>query len=208
VTAKKLVVAAVAAGVLLVPSVASADVVLDWNRALIDAQYTAHTPPQPGARISAIVQTAVFDSINGITRRYTQYRPDLLGEPPHGASAAAAGANAAHTTLVALFPAQKSTFDAQLATSLAQIPGSHGAGGGSQAVKRGLEWGKSVANAILAWRAGDGINTVLPDYVAGNQPGDWQPQPGIVNPVFRQFGLMTPWTMTSPAQFRPAARPS
>jgi hypothetical protein len=49
---------------------------------------------------------------------------------------------------------------------------------------------------------------VLPDYVPGTQPGDWQPQPGIVNPVFRQFATMTPWTMTSPSQFRPAARPS
>jgi hypothetical protein len=65
-----------------------------------------------------------------------------------------------------------------------------------------------VANAIIAWRAGDGINTVLPDYVPGTQPGDWLPQPGLVNPVFRQFATMVPWTMTSHAQFRPTARPS
>jgi hypothetical protein len=190
------------------PSIASADVVVDWNRTLVDALYTSHTAPQPGTRLGAIVQTSVFDSINGITRRYAQFRPDLLGDAPHGASAAAAGASAAYTALLALFPAQKPTFDAQLAASLAQIPGAHGAGGGSQAVRRGLDWGRTVANVIVAWRAGDGINTILPDYVPGTQPGDWLPQPGIVNPVFRQFATMVPWTMSSPAQFRPTARPS
>ena len=30
---------------------------------------------------------------------------------------------------------------------------------------RGLDWGKTVANDILAWRATDGINAVLPPYV-------------------------------------------
>jgi hypothetical protein len=170
--------------------------------------YTAHTAPQLGTRMGAIVETAVFDSVNGITRRYSQFRPDLLGSAPHGASAPAAAASAAYTTLVALFPAQKPTFDLQLAASLAQIPGGDGGTGGSQAVLRGLDWGRSVANAILAWRAGDGLTTVLPDYVPGTQPGDWQPQPGIVNPVFRQFAKMTPWTMSSPAQFRPGPPPA
>src|SRR5947208_2995740 len=37
--------------------------------------YTAHTAPQLGTRLGAIVQTAVFDSANGITRRSTQFRP-------------------------------------------------------------------------------------------------------------------------------------
>ena len=91
---KKLVAAAVAAVALLVPGIASADVVVDWNRTLVDAMYTGHTPPQTGTRIGAIVQAAVFDSVNGITRRYTQFRPDVVGDAPHGASAAAAGASA------------------------------------------------------------------------------------------------------------------
>jgi membrane-associated phospholipid phosphatase len=205
---KKLVAAAVVAAALCVPSIASADVVVDWNRTFVDAMYTAHTAPQLGTRMGAIVETAVFDSVNGITQRYSQFRPDLLGPAPRGASAPAAAASAAYTTLVALFPAQKATFDAQLAASLTQIPGGNGGKGGSQAVVRGLDWGKSVANAILAWRAGDGLNAVLPDYVPGTQPGDWQPQPGIVNPVFRQFAKMTPWTMSSPAQFRPGPPPA
>jgi hypothetical protein len=204
------VAAAVAAAALCVPSIASADVVVDWNSTLVNAMVTAKTPPQLGTRIGAIVQTSVFDAVNGITRKYSQFRPDLLGDPPRGASAPAAAASAAYTTLVALFPGAtlKATFDAQLAASLAQISHQDGAPGGSQAVARGLAWGTSVANAILAWRAGDGINAVLPTYTPGTLPGDWQPPTTGVPPVFRQFAAMTPWTMSSHDQFRPASRPS
>jgi membrane-associated phospholipid phosphatase len=209
---RKFVAAAIAAAALCVPSIASADVVVDWNATLVNAMYTAHTAPQLGTRIGAIVQTSVFDSVNGITRRYSQFRPDLLGTAPHGASAPAAAASAAYTALVALFPgaAFKATFDAQLAASLAQISHQEGEEGGSRAVSRGVDWGKSVANAILAWRSGDGLTPVPPlsDYVPGTLAGDWLPQPGIVNPVFRQFAKMAPWTMSSPSQFRPTSRPS
>jgi hypothetical protein len=196
---KTFVAAAVAVAALCVPSIASADVVVDWNATLVNAMYTAHTAPQLGTRIGAIVQTSVFDAVNGITRKYSQFRPDLLGTAPHGASAPAAAASAAYTALVAIFPdpVLKATFDAQLAASLAQISHQEGEEGGSRAVARGLAWGTSVANAILAWRTSDGLNAVLPNYVPGTMPGDWQPQPGIVNPVFRQFAKMTPWTMSS-----------
>ena len=207
---KKFVVAAVAAAALCVPSIASADVVVDWNATLVNAMYIAKTPPQLGTRIGAIVQTSVFDAVNGITRKYSQFRPDLLGTARHGASAPAAAASAAYTALVAIFPdaALKATFDAQLAASLAQISHQDGEEGGSRAVARGLAWGTSVANAILAWRSGDGINAPLPTYTPGTMPGDWQPQTPGVPPVFRQFAKMTPWTMSSPDQFRPASRPS
>jgi hypothetical protein len=199
---RTLLAAAVAVAALSMPSLASADVVLDWNRTLVDALITARTAPQPGTRIAAIVQTSVFDAVNGITRRDTAFRPDLLGAAPHGASAQAAAASAAYTALVALFPAQKPAFDAQLASSLAEIHG------GGPPVARGIAWGASVANAIVAWRSGDGLNATFPDYVPGVLPGDWRPQPNLVNPVFRQFATMTPWTMSSPDQFRPGPPPA
>ena len=52
---KRFVAAAVAAASLCVPSIASADVVVDWNRTMVDAMYTAHTAPQLGTRVGAIV---------------------------------------------------------------------------------------------------------------------------------------------------------
>src|SRR5207244_4456334 len=75
---KKLLTALAAVAALAVPGGASADVVTDWNRTLVDALYTARTAPQPGTRIGAIVQTSVFDAVNGIKRRYTQFHPELL----------------------------------------------------------------------------------------------------------------------------------
>jgi hypothetical protein len=115
--------------------------------------------------------------------------------------------SAAHEALVTLFPAQQATLDAQLAASLAEISGD---GGNSQSIERGLDWGKTVADAILAWRATDGFSTVLPPYVPGGLPGDWQPTPPgfSTQPLFRSLAITTPWALTSPSQFRPAGPPS
>jgi hypothetical protein len=106
-------------------------------------------------------------------------------------------------------PSQKPAFDAQLAATLASLSDDEDDGGGSQAVARGLAWGQTVANAILAWRSGDGFAAVLPPYVIGPLPA-WQPTPPafVATPVFRQFATMTPWTMTSSSQFLPAASPT
>jgi PAP2 superfamily len=200
--------ASLAATAVAAPGVASADptpdVVTVWNRTMIDALETAATPPPHAMRIGAIVQSSVFDALNGIERKYTPIHVQP-GAPP-GASREAAVVEAAYEALVTLFPAQKPTFDAKLADSLAQIGGE----GNDESVQRGLAWGKQVADEILAWRAGDGISAVLPPYVPGNQPGDWRPTPPgfSTQPVFRQFANMTPWAMTSPSQFLPAGPPA
>jgi hypothetical protein len=195
-------VAAVALGA---PGVAKADTVTNWNRTMIAGLEAAKLPPPPSARIGAIVQASVFDAVNGIERRYTPYHVDATA--PRGASRDAAAASAAYTALVALIPSQKALFDQQLAATMAQIlddPADPG-----QSVLRGLDWGKTVANDILAWRAGDGINAVLPPYVSGTAPGAWQPTspPGFGPPLFRQFANMTPFAMTSPSQFLPGGPP-
>jgi hypothetical protein len=70
-------------------------------------------------------------------------------------------------------------------------------------------WGKSVADQILAWRSTDGFSAALPPYTAGGLPGDWAPTPPAFGPpLFRQFANMTPFALTSPAQFLPAGPPS
>jgi len=206
---RRFVVGLIALAALATPSVASADVVTDWNRTMVDALYVAHTAPQPATRVGAIVQASVFDAVNGISRRYTQFHPEVLdATAPHGASAGAAGASAAYTALVAIFPAQKPTFDAQLVATLASLSDDEDDDGGGQAVARGLAWGETVANAILAWRATDGLTAVLPPYVVGPLPF-WQPTPpAFAPPVQRVFATMTPWTMTSPGQFLPEASPA
>jgi hypothetical protein len=179
------------------------DVVTVWNRAMIDALETAKTAPPPAMRIGAIVQSSVFDALNGVERKYTPIHVQPAAPP--GASREGAVVGAAYEALVALFPAQKSTFDAQLAASLADIGGN----GNDQSVQRGLAWGEQVADEILAWRAGDGISSDPGPYSPGGAPGDWAPTPpGSGPPVFRQFANMTPWAMSSPSQFLPPPPPS
>jgi membrane-associated phospholipid phosphatase len=188
-------------------SSAGSNVVIDWNQRLVDALLFAHTPPQPGTRIGAIVETSVFDAVNGIKAQYTQFRPEVVTtDAPRGASAPAAAAGAAYTALVAFFPAQKATFDAQLAATLATL--SDDEGSTSPPVSRGLAWGQTVANAILAWRSADGFTATLPAYIVQPLPS-WQPTPlAFAPPAWRQFGAMTPWAMTSPGEFLPAPPPA
>ena len=203
---RKLVALVAATVALGTPTVAHADTVTDWNRTMIAGLEAAKVSPQPSSRIGAIVQASVFDALNGIERRYTPYHVDLTA--PRGASRDAAVASAAYTALVVLIPSQKPLFDQQLAATMAAISDDPSDPG--QSVERGLDWGARVANDILAWRAGDGINAVLPPYVIGTAPGDWQPTPPLfaTTPIGRQFANMTPFAMTSPSQFLPGGPPA
>jgi opacity protein-like surface antigen len=154
---KRFVVVLAVLAALATAPVASADVVTDWNKTMVDALYVSRTAPQPGTRVGAIVQSSVFDAVNGIARRYTQFHPEVIGATaPRGASKRAAAVGAAYTALVALFPAQKATFDTQLQATLPKFSDDDD-DGGSQAVDRGFAWGQTVANAILAWRSNDGF---------------------------------------------------
>jgi hypothetical protein len=185
-----------------------ADIVTQWNLTMIAGLEAAAVPPPPSARVGAIVQASVFDAVNGIDRRYAYYHVPPAAPP--GASRAAAAAGAAYTALVALIPAQKPLFDAQLSATLAQISDDPADPGRS--VQRGLAWGTTVANQILAWRATDGFTAPPPPYTVGTAAGDWQPTPPAFlgppqAPLFRQFAQMTPFALTSPSQFLPPGPP-
>jgi len=187
------------------PSPPSSQVVVEWNHALQDALTAANTPPPPAMRAGAIVATAVFDAVNGLTHRY---RPYYVSKPgPRGASAQAAAAGAAHEALLTLFPSQQARFDTLLAATLARLVGREG---NSLAIDRGMAWGASVADAIVMLRADDGLTTPLPPYVGSTAVGRWQPTPPAFppTPAFREFATMTPWALASPAQFLPAPPPA
>src|SRR6185436_420160 len=149
------------------------------------------------------VQAAVFDAVNGIARRYTPIHVAPAG--PAGASREAAAVQAAYATLVALYPAQKATFDARLAVSLAVI----GTQESAAAIASGRAWGQTVADAILAWRSTDGFTPAPPPFLGGTAVGQWRPTPPAFAPgAGPQFAYMTPWAILSPSQFRPAGPPA
>src|SRR5262245_47874505 len=119
-----------------------ADEVTKWNQIMLVAEHVADVSPLAGGRIGAIVQTSVFDALNGIERRYQPIY--VAASAPRGASRKAAVAKAAYTALVAIFPDQKPDFDTALAASLAQFA-SDVDEANNQSIERGLAWGQSVA---------------------------------------------------------------
>jgi hypothetical protein len=192
-------------GMLLVASsIARADDVTDWNQHMLRAGTVAGTTPLVMTRVGAIVQASVFDAVNGIERKYAPVHVPPGG--PADASRRAAVVEAAYTALVALYPAQKSTFDARLAVSLTAIasdPDETSAG-----IASGIVWGRTAANGILSWRASDGFTPAPPPFLGGTAVGEWRPTPPAFLPgAGPQFAYMTPWVISAPSQFRPDGPP-
>src|SRR5712671_2355193 len=110
--------------------------ILNWNEIAINASGLDHTPPAPGenrvfheqlgpgraSRAIAIVHIAMFDAVNSISGGYQSYTG--IARVHVYTSVEAAIAQAAHDTLVALFPAQASSFDQFLVDDLKQIQNS------------------------------------------------------------------------------------
>jgi hypothetical protein len=155
---------------------APTDQVTIWNQVLFRAALIGGTSPLVITRVAAIVQSAVFDAVNGIDRRYAPIHVSASGSI--GASHDAAAVQAAYATLVVLYPLQKSTLDAQRAVSLTSI----GTRDSSAAIADGIAWGQAVADAILAWRSTDGFTPAPPPFVGGIGVGQWRPTPPAFAP--------------------------
>jgi hypothetical protein len=177
------------------------DAVITWNKIALEAIKVDRTAPPAAERILTIVETAVFDAVNDIARVYKPYHVDKTA--PVGASQAAAAAEAAWRVLTELYPKQKATFDAALATSLAAIAD-------SQSKIDGVAFGKDVAEAMLLWRSTDGSTTVVPYTPDPNRtPGKWQPTPPALGAaVLPQWGKLTSFIVTDPDSYIPAAPPA
>jgi hypothetical protein len=197
-------VASIACAALVPISSSRADMVTDWNETA-EAVIRASTPSPPiQIRALAIVNAAIYDAVNGITRTYQPYF--VIDAAPPGARKEAAAAQAAFTALLGLFPGQAGLLEEKLAESLARIPGDRR---GSHSIARGRAWGEQVAQAVLAWRATDGLSTVVPPYFGGFAPGQWRSIPdGTVPGALPQYAMLVPFTMSNSSQFRPGPPPA
>jgi hypothetical protein len=189
-----------------------------WNEVAVDASGLDHTPVQPGenrvfgenigpgrsARAMAIVHIAVFDAVNSIVGDFESYTG--LAPAPAGASLKAAIGQAAHDTLVALFPSQAATFDAALAEFLDVLPD-------GEAKADGIAVGQAAAAAILALRSQDGSQipepTIGNGYTAKDDPGKWRADPvsQLAVALGARWSEVTPFALASPSQFRVPAPP-
>jgi plasmid stability protein len=182
------------------PAVAqAANVVIRWNQIL----QTLFTPaPSTAQRSLAMMHIAMFDAINSIEEVYTPYRVHVKAS--HGASAEAAAAQAARDILTALYAAQQVTFDSALASELVGIP--------PGLAKQGREIGRAAAQAVLAWRQGDGWPSVIspdPTYVLPPFPGLWQPTPPANSfATFTFYPNVVPFALLTSTQFLPPPPPT
>ncbi|MEU0486043.1 phosphatase PAP2 family protein [Streptosporangium sp. NPDC006013] len=178
------------------------NVVIEWNRTLLNIVQTPHAPPTTvhPTRSFAIMSAAVYDAVNAISRAHPLYGTGFTA--PQDASRPAAAATAAHDTLTALYPARKPSLDRQLAADLTGIPD-------GRAKQEGIRVGAQAAQAILTLRAHDGADATPPPYTSTGKPGDYRPTPPDFDPpVFTHWGKVTPFVLHTGDQFRPAAPPA
>jgi hypothetical protein len=185
----------------------STDVVRRWNTIAIDASGLDHTPgasgeqlgPGRAARAMAIVHIAMFDAANALGGRYESYSD--IDRAPRGTSVVAVVAQAAHDTLVAMYPSQRATFDRALLRDLLRV-------WDRRARRDGMLVGWRAARAILAARAADGSRHAEPrvgiDYATGTGPGDWRQDPISQHPlaVGAYWGSVRPFVLEAGNQFR------
>lgn len=189
------------------------DVILEWNAVALEANLIDHSGPDlPGdqlsstqgppasARVLAIVHAAMFDAYNSVDRRFTPYLVQVDG--PAGASAAAAVAQAAHDVLSALIPAGDAVYQQALASTLERVddPSSRQAG---------RDMGASVAQQILAARAGDApflAGMYAPTGAPGNHDVDPEnPNQSFISP---NIGGLPPFGVSDVVPFRAPPPPS
>jgi hypothetical protein len=176
---------------------APADVVNEWSARAAQLASAAGMHPLRAPITFALVHLAVYDAVNAIVGGHAPY----AGAPPvtRPASLAAATVEAAYRVLVAELPSQLAALDAARAASLGPIPEPDRA--------NGLAVGAAAAEGLLALRAADGRNAVVP-YAPGTGPGSWIPTPpGFLTATAPFLARVVPFTMSTPWQFRPDGPP-
>lgn len=182
----------------LAPSLASADVVTEWNE-IGEKAVLAGSPPPVQFRVLAITQIAVHDALNAVRPRYETY----TAQPPApaGASSDAAAIAAAHRALSRLLPAQATALALKYEHRIAELPACPAAA--PNCIADGIATGVKAADDILALRANDGSATPHRPYTLAPGPGVHQlTPPAMANPAFAGWAQVTPFAINSASQFR------
>jgi hypothetical protein len=158
---------------------------LEWNANAIEVNRVSYSGgvlndeigPTRSSRALAIEHVAMFDAWNSINKEFTPYL--VMAPNANNASDDAAVAQAAHDTLLAMYPSQQTFIDTALNQSLARIQD------GTKKT-RGIAVGHFVANAILTARANDG-SQIPGAYIPDGAPGHH-----VVDPLNPNQGFLTP----------------
>jgi MYXO-CTERM domain-containing protein len=202
----------VGAGVLAqgVAQAAPAGVVVEWNEIALDVGRNLPAGPaigpNPGGRIVAISQLAVYDAVISVSRAYEPYLRYINPDGPVLLEVAVA--QAAHDVLVALQPNQATSganVDHHLELWLSEFPD-----GPEKA--NGIALGQLAAASLVASRINDGSAASV-TYPGSTAVGFWRPTPREVEsnaPLAAsdpQWADVVPFGLLGPSQFRTGDSP-
>ena len=179
-------------------SPAPPNVINDW--ALIAQNTIAPTVTTAGQNAyGAMVPIAMYDAVVAIEGGYQPYTAPVTA--PAGADVTAAVATAAYRILHERFPARQGSLDGQYASYMSGIPD-------GQPKLDGTAVGETVAQQLLAVRAGDNLETCTgacsTTWVQPTPgPGVFEPFPAGSIPLGADIRFVRPWTMRRADQFRP-----
>ncbi len=178
----------------LLPLASQADVVTDWNLKAGEI-VAAHQPGPPGSATLAVLQTAVFDAVNAITRQYPKAASATL-KPPPGTSIDAAVAAVNRTVLLKLAPTQQAAIEAAYQAALAGISD-------GKARSDGIAAGVQAVAELVARRAVKEADMVY--YRPITRPGMYVP---TIVPIGGDAAPVTLcWVLDRVDQFRPGPPP-
>ncbi len=173
----------------LVAAAAQADVVTDWN-ARASEIVTAHNPGPAGQAPMALIQVAVFEAVNTVTRRYPKSgRLDLSAEP--GTSIDAAVATINRSVLTRFATSQGPAIAEAYRVAMAAVPD-------GPAKNDGMALGEKAVAGIMALRNAP-KGPVVP-YRPLTTPGVYVP---TVVPAGGDAPVARCWVLERPDQFRP-----
>jgi hypothetical protein len=178
---------------------ADAAVIRDWNATMVATIVTdAGKGNAEGIFWYSFVQAAVYNAVQGITHRYELYKWDVRG--PRAASPEAAAATAAYRVLMYYFPASATRLNTAYGASLARVPD-------GSAKAQGIDYGERAAARIIELRSDDGRYAPIV-FDVPLALGVWRPAPPGNGAFFDPWlSQVTPFTMKTPGQFRPAPPP-
>ncbi|MDB6072041.1 MAG: hypothetical protein JWL81_3212 [Verrucomicrobiales bacterium] len=179
------------------------DVVIRWNDFLREAMKRDSLYSNPGhsTRAMAMMNGAIYDSFQAVRRTHAPFHVNMSASPTANLTAAVAAA--AYPIAKDHYPAETYFLTWCYRNYVDQIPE-------SADKAAGIALGEAVAAAYLAWRLDDGHDSLV-EYVPGNGPGKWQPDPDFF-PVQTawgpEWGAVRPFVVASSSQFQPPPPPA
>lgn len=173
------------------------DMLEAWNNAMLDSFRTENTHPCVAARSLAIMHGAMFDAHAAVKRTEPFYTRENVRE---GLPLEPALNSAAFTAATNLFPSRAAAFRELYDRWNKDLPD-------SPIRPESIRLGRTIADAWIAWRSGDGSSGTLP-YIPSKEPGAWRRTPPFFRPPEMQsWARVVPFALVSAAQFRPPGPP-